>query len=157
MRAMRRQDRKLEPADVREILTKGDYGTLSTVTPDGAPYGVPISYAYDEETNAVYKRCSVEGGQKIDNILANPNACFTVVTDVETLPEKFSTRYRSVVLFGKVEIVEGVERKKFGLKLLAKKYAPAFEEKGLKYIDSAVDSVHVLKLSVAEAAGKGRQ
>ena len=34
MREMRRQDRKLEPEEIKEILKNGEYGILATVTND---------------------------------------------------------------------------------------------------------------------------
>ena len=36
---MRRKDRKLEPSDALEILTKGEYGILSTIGEEAIPMG----------------------------------------------------------------------------------------------------------------------
>ena len=47
MREMRRKDRLLDSADAVEILKNGEYGVLATVTEDGSPYSVPMSYACD--------------------------------------------------------------------------------------------------------------
>lgn len=41
---MRRKDKELFGADIEVILEKGEYGVLSTVGPDGTPYGIPLSY-----------------------------------------------------------------------------------------------------------------
>lgn len=41
---MRRSGRQLGEVEAREILARGAYGVLSTVGPDVAPYGVPLSY-----------------------------------------------------------------------------------------------------------------
>ena len=68
MREMRRQDRKLEGEEVKEILKSGEYGVLAMVMENGMPYSVPLNYAYDEAAGVIYIHCSAEGGQKIDNI-----------------------------------------------------------------------------------------
>ena len=58
MREMRRKDRLLDSADVVEILKNGEYGVLATVTEDGSPYSVPMSYAFDAESHVIYMHCS---------------------------------------------------------------------------------------------------
>ena len=81
MREMRRKDRKLDSADTLEILKNGEYGVLATVTEDGGPYGVPMSYAFDEERHVIYMHCSAEGGQKTDNLRLHPEVCFNQTTN----------------------------------------------------------------------------
>ena len=81
MREMRRKDRQLDSADTLEILKNGEYGVLATVTEDGNPYGVPMSYAFDEESHVIYMHCSAEGGQKTDNLRLHPEVCFTQTTN----------------------------------------------------------------------------
>lgn len=92
---MRRKDRELPVELIPEVMEQALFGTLSTVNKDGVPYSLPISYVYDGK--AVYVHGTTTG-QKIDNIMANPNVSFSVVTDVETLPDKFSTKYKSVII-----------------------------------------------------------
>lgn len=157
MREMRRKDRKLEIEDIHYVLNTGEYGVLSTVTPDGTPYSIPISYAYDEDNNVIYMHCTADGGQNIENITFQPVVCYTIVTGTEVLPENFSTRYWSVNVFGKIDIITNTEQKKEGLRKLLFKYSADFKEKGLNYIDSAVDRVFVLKLSISEVTGKARK
>ena len=72
MRKMRRQDRRLDDDGIKKILRIGEYGVLATVTAEGQPYSVPMSYAYDEDSDAIYMHCTVDGGQKIDDILSEP-------------------------------------------------------------------------------------
>ena len=42
---MRRKDRELTEEEARAVLRRAEYGVLSLVTEDGAPYAVPMSYA----------------------------------------------------------------------------------------------------------------
>jgi len=41
---MRRKDRKITETEAFSILKKGEYGILSTTSPNGDPYGVPLNY-----------------------------------------------------------------------------------------------------------------
>ena len=40
MRELRRKDRSITNDEAITILNKAEYGVLSTVSPDGKPYGV---------------------------------------------------------------------------------------------------------------------
>ncbi len=100
---MRRSDRALAEVEINEVLEKGEYGFLSTISDHGYPYVVPLSYVYDN--NSIYFHCATEG-EKLDNIKQNNKVSFCVVTDTEVLPDKFSTKYKSVIAFGKASELE---------------------------------------------------
>jgi uncharacterized protein len=65
MRELRRKDRAITNDEAIAILRKTEYGVLSTITPDGKPYGVPLNFCYLD--NSIYFHCAIEG-RKIDNI-----------------------------------------------------------------------------------------
>lgn len=152
---MRRSDRELSEESARQLLEKCLYGVLATVTPDGQPYGVPISYGYDGHRIVVH--CAKGVGQKLENIAAEPRVSFTVVDNVETLPGKFSTTYESAIVVGCARVLEGREEKKAALRLLIDKYSADFQERGAKYIEGAVDKTTVLELSIDQITGKARR
>ena len=157
MREMRRKDRLLDSADVVEILKNGEYGVLATVTEDGSPYSVPMSYAFDAESHVIYMHCSAEGGQNIDNIHFHPEVCFTIIRQTELMPEKFATRYWSANVFGSIAIIEDGPEKQKGIEAILRKYSPEYMEKGLKYIEGAIRKIHVLRLDIREITGKARK
>ncbi len=152
-RPIRRADRALSPEQALAILQKGEYGILSTVSSDGQPYGVPVSYSYAD--HAIYFHCAVEG-HKLENLAANQRVSFCVVGETEILPDKFATRYESAILFGKALELTGAE-KRAGLTELLKKYAPDFMEKGQKYIDSDFEKTKVYKIEIEALSGKARR
>ena len=156
-REMRRQDRLLRPEEAGEILKRGEYGVLATVCGDGRPYAVPLSYAYDEASDTIYFHCSTAEGQKLDNIRHDSRACFNVVTDTEVLPEQFATRYRSATAVGTIRIIQDAREKRQGIEAIMLKYSSDFAESGRKYIDAAIDRMHVLALRVEQLTGKGRK
>ena len=157
MREMRRKDRQLTEEEAMDVVRKGKYGVLATVGDDGKPYSVPLSYVLDEEKGALYFHGTAAGGQKMDNILANPSVCFTVVMDTEVLPAQFSTKYYSANVFGTAKVVEEEEEKKKALLLLVRKYAPDYEEQGRAYIERAIGAVAVVRLDVEQVTGKARK
>lgn len=151
-RQMRRNDRALPEEEAKAILASALYGVLSTVDGNGMPYGVPLSYAYQE--NKIYFHCA-HTGYKLDNIQHQSKVSFCVVADVDTLPEEFSTKYKSVIVSGKAEIVLG-EEKLLGYRLLIEKYAGQNLPAGMAYIERAKDSATVIAITIDTFTGKGR-
>jgi nitroimidazol reductase NimA-like FMN-containing flavoprotein (pyridoxamine 5'-phosphate oxidase superfamily) len=87
---MRREDRKLSKNEAVQILMENQYGVLSTVCEDGYPYGVPLSYVYENET--LYFHGTNEVSLKDNNIGISTKACFTVIGKTELLPAKFCNK-----------------------------------------------------------------
>ena len=150
MRSMRKSDREMTKEQSIELLQRGEYGVLSTIDSENNPYGVPLSYAYAD--NSLYIHGANEG-TKLDNIINNDSVCFTVVGKTNILPEKFSTKYESVIVFGRGIIVTGDDRVK-GLREIIKKYSPEFIAQGEEYIERAKDKTTVIKIEITDLSGK---
>lgn len=151
--ALRRTDRAIPDSEAGSLLLAGEYGILSTVSADGQPYGVPVSYAYTGEV--IYFHCALEG-HKLDNLSSNNRVSFCVVGKTQVLPDKFATRYESVIVFGRAAEVTDDE-KQAGLIELLKKYSPDFMAKGLRYINGDGDKARVYKIIVEAMTGKARK
>jgi nitroimidazol reductase NimA-like FMN-containing flavoprotein (pyridoxamine 5'-phosphate oxidase superfamily) len=152
-RKIRRIDRAISESEAIEILQKGEYGILSTVSADGQPYGVPVSYSYTED--GIYFHCAVEG-HKVDNLTGSNKVSFCVVGKTEVLPAQFGTKYESVIVFGEAFEVTAADKHK-GLLELLKKYSPEFIEEGRRYIESAGGKTRVYKIVVESITGKSRK
>ena len=152
---MRREDRRLGMDETYALLAEAEYGILSTVCPDGTPYGLPMSFAFEDGN--FYMHCTNEGGQKIINIRHGGEACFTVVGHTRVTPESFGTRYMSAMAYGRVGIVGDASEKRRGLLALLRKYSPEYMEQGLKYMAAAEGKVDVLKFVIEHVTGKGRR
>ena len=153
MKELRRQDRSITQEEARAFLNKAEYGVLSTVTADGKPYGVPLSFCIIDQ--CLYFHCAVEG-QKLDNLEHNQSVSFCVVGNVELLPEQFGTKYQSVVVAGQAEEVFASD-KQTALEALVRKYSPQFVDKGLKYIDAMTQKARVFRISMNSVSGKARK
>ncbi len=153
-RPMRRADRRLDDAAAMDLLKRGEYGILSTTDRNNQPYGIPVNYVVIDD--ALYFHCASQG-QKIENITANKGVSFCVVGKTELIPEKFSTRYESVVVSGTAEVITDAALKRPALRALIAKYAPDHTAAGEVYIDKLMDQTAVVKVSIDHLAGKARQ
>ena len=153
MREIRRKDRKISTDAAIELLAKCEYGVLSTVDSDGQPYGVPLSYAYQD--NCIYFHSAL-AGHKIENIENNPSVSFCAIGDTNVLPSKFGTEYESVIIFGIASEIHGTERYNALLSLL-EKYSPEFIEEGKRYIDKKDKATKVIKIEIEHISGKKAQ
>jgi uncharacterized protein len=150
---MRRNKRAISTEEAFQILRKVEYGVLSTVDDRGLPYGVPLNYCVSD--NRVYFHCAREG-HKIANLESNAKVSFCVVGDTELLPEKFSTKYESVIVFGEVREATG-DVKQAALEALVRKYSSAFVGEGQNYIHSSQAQTRVFGISIESISGKARK
>ncbi len=151
---MRRTDRQLTELEIEPILQNAEYGILSTIGQNGYPYSVPLNFVYCD--GRIYFHCALDVGSKITNMLMNPKVCFVVVGHTKPLPDKFSTEYESVIIFGQAENVSD-SKKQMVLEELIHKYSKGFEESGAKYIQSAASKVSVFEIRIEHITGKVRK
>lgn len=152
-RPMRRKDRELSPSEAEELLKTGEYGVLSTAGEDGYPYGVPVNYVFLD--GVLYFHCAAEG-EKLDALARCGRVSFCVVGETDLMPEKFSTRYESVIAFGTADEAAG-EEKREALMGLIRKYSPGYLEKGKEYVGRAFDDVKIIRIRVDHLTGKARR
>lgn len=120
---------------------------------DGIPHGIPLNFSFVKE--CIYFHCAPEG-KKIDLLSINRNVSFCVVGRTEVLPEKFGTKYESVVATGVVEELFEKDKRE-GLVLLLNKYSPDFIKEGLEYIDKLFDKTKVFRICLKSITGKARR
>lgn len=152
-REMRRMDRKISDNQARELLKNNTYGVLSTIGVDGYPYGVPLNYVFFND--AIYFHCATDG-HKSDNIASDNKISFCVVGQTQVLPDKFSTKYESVIIFGRATEIFDAEKNIY-LSELINKYSADYIEQGKEYIQKASTNTRVVKLSIEHISGKARR
>ncbi|MEG1397998.1 MAG: pyridoxamine 5'-phosphate oxidase family protein [Raoultibacter sp.] len=148
---LRRRKQKLSDAEVETILSNCTSGVLGMIDPDGFPYTVPLSFAF--EKNRFYFH-SATHGHKISALTADDRASFTVIASDEIVPEKFTTKFRSVIAQGHAHLVEDAAEKRHALELLVAKYSPTFEAAGAETIAKEWDCTQVIRLDVENICGK---
>jgi uncharacterized protein len=153
MKGIRRSDRELEIQGAKHILENAEYGILSTVSEDGQPYGLPLSFAYRDE--CIYFHCAMSG-HKLENIAHNSKVSFCVVGKTKILPDKFGTEYESAVVFGVASETNGAE-KRDALLWLLDKYCPDHIEEGKQHIVLKDKITKVFKIEIDQLSGKARR
>ena len=106
-----RSGRALSKQEIDEFLKKGFWGVLATSLND-EPYGVPIIYAYDDD--GVFYVANGPG-KKIEILEKNPNVTLTVVE-----LEDYGRKWKSVIVYGKVEIIHELGEKLHAFNALRK-------------------------------------
>ena len=101
-----------------EILGRGKYAIIAMCT-DNESYIATLSYGYDPAGTALYFHSAVKG-RKMDFLTANPAVCATVIEDGGYVANQCSHRYRSVVLYGKMHVVEDAGERLHGLETMAR-------------------------------------
>lgn len=178
---MRRHKQQLSQEKCFEILEKGSSGTLALLDKQGFPYSVPLSYVFfpgkateaqipesqilhpngekpasaetQDNLGSIYFHSALKG-HKIDAIRNCAKASFCVIAADDVIPEKFTTAYRSVIVFGEVRVVKDDTNRKLGLELLGRKYSPNFEEAMQSEIANAFDRTAIIELKIEKITGK---
>ena len=120
-RQMRRSRQALSAQESVEVLQRGKSGVLALAGAGDYPYAVPLSYVFDG--GRIYFHCAREG-HKLDVIRKNGRASFCVIDQDQVVPEKYTTRFRSVIAFGRIRVMEDEAEKRAAIEKLAVKYAP---------------------------------
>lgn len=151
-RDMRRKKQQLTYEESEKILEKCTHGVLSLYGDDEYPYGVPMSYVYAD--GHIYFHCG-KTGHKLDAVNRSPKASFTVVEQDKIVPEKFTTYYRSVIVFGRIRIIEDLQEKRKAIEKLGCKYSPNVSQDAMNdEIDKMWDALCMLEMTVEHMTGK---
>ncbi len=151
---MRRKDKEIANyQEVEELLSNALVGRLGTCF-DNIPYITPVNFVYDKDK--IYFHSALEG-RKIENIKSNPNICFEIDEVKSIIPGRqrpctSTTEYKSIIIFGDIQIVTDVEEKIFALNKLIEKYAP--QSPKLSSSSGATARTNVLVIGIKEMTAK---
>ena len=122
-----------------------------------APYVVPMNYGYpmENEKLTLYLHGATRG-RKLDVLRVNPRVFIEIDTDIVPFAGEAACQhgvcYSCVMGEGTAELVEDVEGKKEGLKILMKTQTG----KDFDFVDKMVGGVTVIKIHVSEFTAKKR-
>lgn len=146
-------ERMIPQDQALDILASCNLGTLSMVTPDGLPYGVPINYSFDAKKNALYLHCAIKG-KKLDCLNYQPMVSFSVYRNPTIVEEKFTTHYESVLVTGRAEVLSDPEEKRKVLFDFSMALAPAGAYRLEEVIDKYWHAVAIIKIAIEKMEGK---
>lgn len=104
-----RKNRKIAEEECIAILREEKRGVLAVLGDEGYPYAVPINHWYSEEDGHLYFH-SGKTGHKIDAIRNCDKASFCVYDRGYRKEGDWALNIKSVIVFGRVKIVEDHER-----------------------------------------------
>ena len=93
---------------------------------------------------------------KLDFLQSNSRVCATVIEDGGYVADECEHEYRTVVFWGKMEVIEDMDEKKYGMNVLLQH----LEEKEsvikrlLLQSDKVYTNMSILKLDIQEIHGK---
>ena len=119
-RKMRRSPQALSEEEIRDMLVRETRGVLSVQGDDGYPYGFPINHFYDEEDGKLYFH-GADFGHHIDAIKRDPKVSYCVFGQDTQKEGDWAKYVKSVVIFGKAELIEDKDEvEKISRKLCSK-------------------------------------
>lgn len=104
-RDLTRKKQQLSPEDCAELLKTETRGVLSVIGDGGYPYGTPMNHYYNEEDGCIYFHCGRKG-HRLDALRACDKVSFCVYDQGFRREGEWSLNVRSVVVFGRVEIID---------------------------------------------------
>lgn len=148
---MRRKDKEItDNRIIEEILSSSEICRLAIMDKE-VPYIVPLNFGYSD--NHLYFH-TASGGRKIDLLRINPKVCFEIEYSSEIIKKELScnwtTKYRCVIGYGTIEIIDNPDLIREGLCRIMEHYGRSenvFDEKNLK-------RVLLLKLKISSISGK---
>lgn len=151
-REIRRNKKQILTAgQCEEILKKATSGVLSVLGDDDYPYGVPISYAYDD--GRLYFH-GMPAGHKMDAMKKHDKVSFTVIETDHIVPEEYTTYYRSVIVFGRAKIIDDPQEKVDALLKLVDKYSADYREGSMNEINDKLKAVCIFVVEAEHISGK---
>ena len=150
-REMRRKRQQLSEEESISILRKSTAGTLALLGDNDYPYAVPISYVYADGRLYFHSALS---GHKVDAIRKCDKASFCVIAQDEVHPEKYTTFFRSVIVFGRIHIIEDEAEKLATARMLGNRYNPNQEEALQKELESGLSRMLMIRFDIEHLTGK---
>ena len=152
---MNRKDREIKDESKHiDILRNGEIVTISLCRKN-EPYIVTLDYGYDDAGNCLYFHCAKKG-LKTDFLLDNSHVCATIIEDLGYVDGRCEHKFRSLVFWGTMVVVENLEEKKHGMNVLLNHLEknPEKLKKRLLSKDTAYQKFAVLRLDITEIFGK---
>ena len=161
----RKQEQAIPAEEAWQVLSSPDvqYGYLGLhglAEEGGFPYVVPMNFGADAQAEAIYFHSTNEPTSKRCRAIGeDARASFTVVDpgsaiipDAQGRPCKFSMRYRSVMVFGRIEAVEAPDEKARLFNFLMQQRASSARLDQVRPEDA--DGATVWRLRVEHVSGK---
>jgi len=151
---MRKPEKEIKDrAQIDAILHRAQVCRIA-MCEDDVPYIVPMSFGYRD--NCLYFH-SASVGKKVEILRRNNRICFELDIDQEHVfsptPSECSTRYRSVIGFGRAVFLTDRAEKVRALDILMQHYCDP-QTQPYEYSEKQVTRVTMIKVEIESLTGK---
>ncbi len=149
---MRRFKQQISADECAAVLKNETRGVLSLLGDDGYPYGIPMNHYYCEEDGKLYFH-GAKQGHKIDSLKRCDKVCYTVYDKGYRREGEWSLNVKSVVVFGRISLVENEEKAIDICTKLCRKFTDD-EDYLRRELENALPRVQCLELTPEHITGK---
>jgi len=149
-REMRRGRQLMSPEETIAVLERGSNGVLACLGDEDYPYAVPLNYVY--HNGKIYFH-SAMSGHKMDAMMKHPKVSFAVIDQDTIVSEKYTSYFRSAIVFGKARIAEGDERLE-AFRALVEKYSGDQPEENKRREIEGCTRAHIVAIDIEHMTGK---
>lgn len=161
-REMRRKGQQISQEECMDILLHAKTGILGVHGDDGYPYTVPVNFVYTPgkspetgDLGTIGFHCA-RTGHKIDAMTRNEKVSFTVIAMDEIMPRERTTKYCSVIVFGRAKFLEGEENLRRAANAIGAKYSAGFEDLYMAETEDTIrrNTLCCVEISIDHMTGK---
>ena len=151
-REVARKKQALDEAACIEILKSEPRGVLSVLGDDGYPYGMPMNHFYNAEDGCIYFHCG-KVGHRLDALRRCDKVSFCVYDQGYRNEGEWAYNVKSVIVFGRMELIEDMEQIVRITRLLSLKFIQD-EEHIRREIEQSAHRTLLMKLVPEHICGK---
>lgn len=149
---MRKKNQEItDKQTIEEIIKKSDVCRIAMFDED-FPYIIPFNFGYKNDCLYIH---TAKEGKKIELLIKNNKVGFEIEQKAEILKNeiacKWSTKYRSIIGTGKVEIINDFEQKKLALEIIMNHYD---KNKTHFFEDKQINAISILKVNIISLTAK---
>jgi len=147
----------LDKRILSEILKNGKFSTISMCR-NNDPYIVTLNYGFDEAQYCLYFH-SAQKGLKLEYLKENQKVCGTILEDLGYVKNDCSHKYRSIVFWGDMTILENMDEKKHAFDIMLKQLEdnPSILKKRFLKSEKSYKNTYLLKLDINSITGKASE
>ena len=151
-RELKRKNKEISEDECRELLRQQTRGVLSVLGDGAYPYGMPMNHYYHDEDGCLYFHCG-RGGHRADAIAQHDKVSLCIVESGERVDGDWALRVRSVIAFGRIEILDDRDTVIRIAKALSYKFTQD-ESYIQKEIDAYASHTVLLRMKIEHLCGK---
>ncbi|MBQ7821519.1 MAG: pyridoxamine 5'-phosphate oxidase family protein [Clostridia bacterium] len=108
-RDLTRKNKQISLKECTDLLKSETRGVLSVCGDDGYPYGMPMNHFYNDADGCIYFHCG-KGGHRLDALNSSPKVSFCTYDSGYREKGEWALKVKSVIVFGKIEIIDDMNR-----------------------------------------------